>query len=81
MNKVAISDMFEIQSSQLALAKQADADTKPFAEKMVQDHQKASNMCAFSHRLALISPPEASSRASTRSITTRARSLGGRPFR
>jgi hypothetical protein len=25
--------MFEIQSSQLALAKQADADTKPFAER------------------------------------------------
>jgi putative membrane protein len=43
VNKVAISDMFEIQSSQLALAKQADADTKPFAEKMVQDHQKASS--------------------------------------
>jgi putative membrane protein len=39
VNKVAISDMFEIQSSQLALSKQADADTKPFAEKMVQDHQ------------------------------------------
>ena len=35
--------MFEIQSSQLALSKQADADTKPFAEKMVQDHQKTSN--------------------------------------
>ena len=43
VNKVAISDMFEIQSSQLALAKQADADTKPFAEKMVQDHQKTSS--------------------------------------
>src|SRR4051812_33828995 len=42
VNKVAISDMFEIQSSQLALSKQADADTKPFAEKMVQDHQKTS---------------------------------------
>ena len=40
MNKVAISDMFEIQSSQLA---QADADTKPFAEKIVQDHQKTSS--------------------------------------
>jgi putative membrane protein len=37
VNKVAISDMFEIQSSQLALSKEADADTKPFAEKMVQD--------------------------------------------
>ena len=34
MNKVAISDMFEVQASQIALAKQADADTKPFAEKM-----------------------------------------------
>jgi putative membrane protein len=43
INKVAISDMFEIQSSQLALSKQADADTKPFAEKMVQDHQKTSS--------------------------------------
>jgi putative membrane protein len=43
VNKVALSDMFEIQSSQLALSKQADADTRPFAEKMVQDHQKTSS--------------------------------------
>jgi putative membrane protein len=43
VNKVAISDMFEIQSSQMALAKQADADTKPFAEKMIQDHQKTTS--------------------------------------
>ena len=43
VNKVAISDMFEIQSSQLALTKQADADTKPFAAKMVMDHQKTSS--------------------------------------
>ena len=35
--------MFEIQSSQLALSKQADVDTKPFAEKMVTDHQKTSS--------------------------------------
>jgi putative membrane protein len=42
-NKVAISDMFEIQSSQLALTKQPDADTKPFAEKMISDHQKTSS--------------------------------------
>jgi putative membrane protein len=42
VTKVAISDQFEIQSSQLALSKQADTDTKPFAEKMVQDHQKTS---------------------------------------
>jgi putative membrane protein len=43
VNKVAISDMFEIQSSQLALSKEPDADTKPFADKMVQDHQKTSS--------------------------------------
>jgi putative membrane protein len=43
VNKVAISDLFEIQSSQVALSKQPDADTKPFAEKMVQDHQKTSS--------------------------------------
>src|SRR5262249_22022490 len=39
VKKVAISDMMEIQASQLALTKNPDADTKPFAEKMVHDHQ------------------------------------------
>jgi putative membrane protein len=43
VNKVAISDMFEVQAGQLALAKAPDADTKPFAEKMVTDHQKTSS--------------------------------------
>jgi len=40
---VAISDMFEIESSQLALSKQPDDDTQPFAQKMVQDHQMTSH--------------------------------------
>ena len=40
VKKVAISDMFEIESSRLALNKQPDADSKPFAERMVQDHQQ-----------------------------------------
>jgi putative membrane protein len=43
VKKVAISDMFEIESSKLALSKQPDGDTKPFAEKMVRDHQKTSS--------------------------------------
>jgi putative membrane protein len=42
VNKVAISDMTEIQSSQLTLSRSPDADTKPFAEKMVKDHQQTS---------------------------------------
>jgi putative membrane protein len=43
VEKVAVSDMFEIQAGQLALAKSPDSDTKPFAEKMVADHQKTSS--------------------------------------
>jgi len=43
VTKVAISDMFEIQSSQLALSKEPDSDTKPFAQRMVADHQKTSS--------------------------------------
>jgi putative membrane protein len=42
VKKVALSDMTEIQSSQLALSRSPDADTKPFAEKMVKDHQQTS---------------------------------------
>jgi putative membrane protein len=42
VKKVAISDMMEIQSSELALSRQPDADTKPFAERMVKDHQQTS---------------------------------------
>jgi putative membrane protein len=39
VKEVATSDMFEIQSSKLALQK-GDAPAKTFAEKMVTDHQK-----------------------------------------
>jgi putative membrane protein len=42
VSKVALSDMLEIQSSQLALSRNPDADTKPFAERMVKDHQQTS---------------------------------------
>jgi putative membrane protein len=42
-SKVAISDMMEIQSAELALARQPDADTKPFAERMIKDHRQTSD--------------------------------------
>jgi putative membrane protein len=41
VKQVAISDMFEIESSKLA-AQKADAETKKFASKMVADHTKTS---------------------------------------
>ncbi|MFL6799574.1 MAG: DUF4142 domain-containing protein [Xanthobacteraceae bacterium] len=43
VTKVAVSDMFEIESSQLALSKQPDQSTKTFADRMVTDHQKTSS--------------------------------------
>jgi putative membrane protein len=42
VRKAAISDMFEVESSRLALEKQPDKDTKPFARHMVKDHTKTS---------------------------------------
>src|SRR5215204_1017114 len=42
VKKVAISDMFEIESSKLIEPK-ADADTKPFAAKMIKDHEQTSS--------------------------------------
>jgi putative membrane protein len=41
VKKVAISDMFEVESSKLA-AQRADAPTKTFAGQMVKDHTKTS---------------------------------------
>jgi putative membrane protein len=40
---VAISSMFEIQSSQLALQKAGDDQIKQFAQMMITDHQKAAD--------------------------------------
>jgi putative membrane protein len=42
VTKVAISDMMEIEAAKLALSKEPDGDTKPFAERMVKDHEHTS---------------------------------------
>ena len=43
VRKAAISDMFEIQASQLAQSKAVSADVKSFAGRMVTDHTKSSD--------------------------------------
>lgn len=40
VNKVSMSDQFEIATSKLALEKSGNADVKEFAGMMVKDHQK-----------------------------------------
>lgn len=41
VKKAAISNMFEIESSKLALEKTQNAQVKSFARQMIKDHQKA----------------------------------------
>ncbi|HVV80490.1 MAG TPA: DUF4142 domain-containing protein [Pseudolabrys sp.] len=43
VTEAAISDMFEINSSQAAQSKAQDANIKSFAAKMVEDHTKTTN--------------------------------------
>jgi putative membrane protein len=40
--QVALSDMMEIQAATLALSREPDGDTKPFAERMLKDHAHTS---------------------------------------
>jgi putative membrane protein len=42
VKEVAISDLFEIESSKLAAQRASDEATKSFASKMVTDHTKTS---------------------------------------
>ena len=42
MKTVAISDMFEVQSGQLAAEKAQNGDVKDFGQEMVDDHSKTS---------------------------------------
>jgi putative membrane protein len=43
VGKAAVSNMFEIESSQLALKNASSADVKAFAQQMIDDHTKAGN--------------------------------------
>lgn len=43
VKKAAISDMYEIQASQLAQTKATSADEKTFASRMITDHTKTTN--------------------------------------
>lgn len=44
VNKAAVSDIFEIESSELALNRAKDPQVKDFAQMMIADHGKSSQM-------------------------------------
>ncbi len=41
VKKVSISNMFEIETSQVALTRSTDAEVKTYAQQMINDHNKA----------------------------------------
>ncbi|ABS64324.1 conserved hypothetical protein [Parvibaculum lavamentivorans DS-1] len=43
VNKAALGDLFEIQSSEIALSRSGNDDIKAFAEMMVEDHTASSD--------------------------------------
>jgi predicted outer membrane protein/sporulation protein YlmC with PRC-barrel domain len=59
--KVAVANMFEIQSSELALEQAENADVKDFAQRMVDDHTKAGEdfQAALEASGLGITPPDA----------------------
>lgn len=57
LKDAATGDMFEIQSSQLALQKSSSADVKQFAQMMIDDHTKLDNEMKPIAAEAEVTPP------------------------
>ncbi|PWB81147.1 MAG: hypothetical protein C3F11_16000 [Methylocystaceae bacterium] len=57
IDKVAVSNRFEIYASELALRHAASADVKSFAEQMIDDHRKTGEEFAAVLEKAAIEPP------------------------
>jgi putative membrane protein len=57
MAEAARSDMYEIQSSQLALTKASSQGVKDFAQMMVRDHTNSTQMVMEAARAGGMTPP------------------------
>ena len=82
VREAAMSDMFEIQSSQLAEQKSDDAQTKSFAQRMIQDHTKTTNdikSMASSGKLPGVNLPTDMS-SSQKSMLDKLKGLNGKDF-
>jgi putative membrane protein len=55
----ASSNMFEIQSSELALQESQDEDVRAFAQKMIEDHTAAGEKMKAAAATDGVTPPEA----------------------
>lgn len=76
----AISNQFEIQSSQLALQKSPSADVKQFAEKMISDHTELGQEMQDAVKQANMPAPSEQLDAKHKQILTKLQGLEGSGF-
>jgi putative membrane protein len=79
VTEAAQSDMFEIQSSQLAQQKSDNAQVKSFAQQMVTDHTKTTDELKPLAQQANVTPPTQMS-SSQQSMLDKLKSLNGGDF-
>jgi putative membrane protein len=80
VKKAAISDMYEIQASQLAQTKATSADVKSFAGRMIADHTKTSTQlkAILASKSGLTAPKTMD--AEHRALLSRLRAASGATF-
>ena len=80
VKKAAISDMYEIQASQLAQTKATSADVKSFASRMIADHTKTSTQlkAILASKSGVTAPKTID--AQHRALLSRLRAAGGAAF-
>jgi putative membrane protein len=82
VREAAMSDMFEIQSSQLAAQKSDDPAAKTFAQKMITDHTKTTSemkSMMSSGKLKGVEPPTGMA-PSQQSMLDKLKGMNGRDF-
>ena len=80
VKKAGMSNMFEIQSSQLALQKSTDAKLKGFAEGLVNDHKAASDKLKSTVQGADLPAPPTELDQKHKKMLDKLQSASGREF-
>ena len=80
MMKAAAGDLYETQSSQLALTKSQNAQVRQFAQQMITDHAKTTATLKAQARAAGMTPPTPTLSSMQRDMMAKLRPLTGAAF-
>lgn len=80
VTKAGASDQFEIQSSQLAVQRARRADVREFAQMMITDHNRTTQLVAEAARTDGVTPPPPMLEPRQRQMLRQLERAGGRNF-